>query len=133
MAPLPQEFSALLPSRVVAPGAAVAPITPTTAQRTGLPPDCLVCGGTTDSIAAFVAAGVSEPGQAVSSLGSTLAIKLLSRTRVDDAAYGIYSHRLGATGVTSGQAAKATNERVVGRGLHTAGGCIEEGGRVQEV
>jgi hypothetical protein len=39
--------------------------------------------------------GVSRPGQAVSSLGSTLAVKLLSETRVDNADYGVYSHRLG--------------------------------------
>lgn len=51
--------------------------------------------GTTDSIAAFLAAGVSKPGQAVSSLGSTLAIKLLSTVCVEDAERGIYSHRLG--------------------------------------
>jgi len=37
-----------------------------------------------------------QVGQAVTSLGSTLAVKLLSETRVDDAAYGVYSHRLGA-------------------------------------
>jgi sugar (pentulose or hexulose) kinase len=48
-----------------------------------------------DSIAAFLAADVSEPGAAVTSLGSTLAVKLLSDTRVDQASYGIYSHRLG--------------------------------------
>jgi sugar (pentulose or hexulose) kinase len=55
----------------------------------------MVCAGTTDSIAAFVAAGVSQPGEAVTSLGSTLAVKLLSQQRVDDAAYGVYSHKLG--------------------------------------
>ena len=43
----------------------------------------------------FLASGVHSPGEAVTSLGSTLAIKLLSYTRVDDARYGIYSHRLG--------------------------------------
>ncbi|MBD1814524.1 FGGY-family carbohydrate kinase, partial [Microcoleus vaginatus DQ-U2] len=32
---------------------------------------------------------------AVTSLGSTLAVKLLSHTRVDDSRYGIYSHKLG--------------------------------------
>ena len=48
-----------------------------------------------DSVAAFVAAGVQQPGEAVTSLGSTLAVKLLSDTRVDDAATGVYSHRLG--------------------------------------
>jgi sugar (pentulose or hexulose) kinase len=52
-------------------------------------------GGTTDSIAAFIAARASKPGQAVSSLGSTLAIKLLSTSPVDDASFGVYSHRLG--------------------------------------
>ena len=48
-----------------------------------------------DSNAAFIAAGVTQPGEAVTSLGSTLAVKLLSETRVDRAEYGIYSHRLG--------------------------------------
>ena len=56
---------------------------------------CLVVGGTTDSIAAFLAAGASEVGDAVSSLGSTLAIKLLSSIPVDDSSTGVYSHRLG--------------------------------------
>ena len=48
-----------------------------------------------DSIAAFIAAGASEQGEAVTSLGSSLAVKLISATRVDHAAYGIYAHRLG--------------------------------------
>jgi D-ribulokinase len=48
-----------------------------------------------DSIAAFLAAGVETPGEAVTSLGSTLAVKLLSEARVEDAAFGVYSHRLG--------------------------------------
>jgi hypothetical protein len=55
---------------------------------------CRMVAGTTDSIAAFLAAGVSTPGQAVTSLGSTLAVKLLSRVRVDDSSRGVYSHRL---------------------------------------
>lgn len=59
-----------------------------------IPATCRLVAGTTDSIAAFLAAGVTEPGQAVSSLGSTLAIKLLSTEYVEDAARGIYSHRL---------------------------------------
>lgn len=53
--------------------------------------------GTTDSIAAFLASGVATVGEAVSSLGSTLAIKLLSDTPVDDSRYGVYSHRLGTS------------------------------------
>ena len=39
---------------------------------------CLVVGGTTDSIAAFLAAGADSVGDAVTSLGSTVAIKRLS-------------------------------------------------------
>jgi len=50
--------------------------------------------GTTDSIAAFVASGAQQLGQAVSSLGSTLAIKALSSRPVQDSSRGIYSHRL---------------------------------------
>lgn len=90
-----QPFAELLPASVCPPGGPVAPITAAAAQHTGLPAGCLVCAGTTDSIAAFLAAGVSSPGEAVTSLGSTLAIKLLSEQRADDARYGVYSHRLG--------------------------------------
>ncbi|KAE8667392.1 Xylulose kinase-1 isoform 2 [Hibiscus syriacus] len=39
-------------------------------------------------------ARATKPGKAVTSLGSTLAIKLLSTTRIEDARYGVYSHRL---------------------------------------
>ena len=45
---------------MVAPGTPVAGVSAAVAARTGLPSDCLVCAGTTDSIAAFVAAGVTE-------------------------------------------------------------------------
>lgn len=51
--------------------------------------------GTTDSIAAFLASGACQAGQAVTSLGSTLAIKMLSTVPVEDNSRGIYSHRLG--------------------------------------
>ena len=42
-----QDFAGFLPRRVVAPGQPVAKILPDVAQRTGLPPSCVVCGGTT--------------------------------------------------------------------------------------
>lgn len=80
---------------VVAPGQIVGTVTEAIAQRLGISPHCFVCAGTTDSIAAFLASGVQHPGEAVTSLGSTLVLKLLSTTRVDDAQYGVYSHRLG--------------------------------------
>lgn len=34
----------------------------------GFPSDCVVCTGTTDSIAAFLAARATQPGKAVSSM-----------------------------------------------------------------
>ena len=84
----------LLP-KVVAPGTPIAPVPPLVAQRLGLQSECLVCAGTTDSIAAFLASGATAPGEAVTSLGSTLVLKLLSETPVNNERYGIYSHRLG--------------------------------------
>jgi len=99
---LVQPFSGLMPKHVVAPGAPLFALSSAVAERTGLPPGCMVCGGTTDSIAAFLAAGVRAPGQAVTSLGSTLALKVVSKVRVDDASYGVYSHRLGDTWLVGG-------------------------------
>ncbi|MEM7725109.1 MAG: FGGY-family carbohydrate kinase [Cyanobacteria bacterium P01_A01_bin.45] len=78
---------------VLAPGTVVGKLKPDISSKFGFSPDCVVCAGTTDSIAAFFASGAKSPGEAVTSLGSTLVLKLLSRTRVEDAKYGIYSHR----------------------------------------
>jgi len=89
-----QAFAPALPRTVVAPGTSLGPVCPEARRAFGLPEGCQVCAGTTDSIAAFLAAGVDEPGGAVTSLGSTLALKLLSTERVEDAASGIYSHKL---------------------------------------
>jgi sugar (pentulose or hexulose) kinase len=80
---------------VVAPGTAIAQISPIVAEHFKLNPGCTVHAGTTDSIAAFIAADVHEPGAAVTSLGSTLVLKLLSERRVEAAQYGVYSHRFG--------------------------------------
>ena len=120
----------MLPQHVLEPGSVVGPITSAVAERTGLSPDCVICAGTTgelqlaaeviasgasltlcalsaDSIAAFLASGAVEPGQAVTSLGSSLAVKLLSETRVDDSQYGVYSHRLGQLWLVGAPAAAA--------------------------
>lgn len=64
-------------------------------DRLDLPQNCQICTGTTDSIAAFLASGAKTVGEAVTSLGSTLVIKLLSHHPVEHTRYGIYSHRLG--------------------------------------
>lgn len=87
-------IAAWLPE-VKVPGAVIAAISPDIARRFAIPTTCQICAGTTDSIAAFLASGAVQAGDAVTSLGSTLVLKLLSKTRIDDQAYGVYSHRLG--------------------------------------
>jgi sugar (pentulose or hexulose) kinase len=84
---------ALLPE-VVAVGTPLGPVTATVAADLGLPAETQVIAGTTDSNAATLAAGAWAPGDAVSSLGSTLVLKIVSRTPVFAAAHGVYSHRL---------------------------------------
>ncbi len=61
----------------------------------GLNSDCQIISGTTDSIAAFIATGASQPGDAVTSLGSTLVLKIISEQPIFSAEFGIYSHKLG--------------------------------------
>ena len=58
--------------------------------------------GTTDSNAAALAAGISEPGDAVTSLGSTLVLKVLSDEPLSSSRYGIYSHRIGDNWLVGG-------------------------------
>lgn len=86
---------ALLP-RVVAPGTPLGPLQGALARRWGLREDVQVAAGTTDGVAAFLATGGGAPGDAVSSLGSTLVLKVVSERPVGDPASGVYSHRLGA-------------------------------------
>ncbi|MEO0457211.1 MAG: FGGY-family carbohydrate kinase [Cyanobacteria bacterium P01_A01_bin.114] len=81
--------------QITSPGEPVGIIQPAIAERFAIAPDCLITAGTTDSIAAFLASGAATPGEAVTSLGSTLVLKLLSTTRLDVPQKGIYSHRLG--------------------------------------
>ncbi len=61
----------------------------------GFHPDTQVVAGTTDGVAAFIAAGAGRPGHGVTSLGTTLVLKLLSETPVFSPEHGVYSHRLG--------------------------------------
>ena len=65
------------------------------AQQTHLPGCIRLIAGTTDSNAATLAAGASQTGDAVTSLGSTLVLKILSDRPVNAPKYGVYSHRLG--------------------------------------
>ncbi len=93
--------SALLP-RVYVPGTAIAPVDQNIAQQLGMPADCRLVAGTTDSIAAFIATGACETGEAVTSLGSTLVLKLISDKPVFSSRLGVYSHRLGDSWLAGG-------------------------------
>jgi len=94
----------------IAPGARLATVSRPRARYLGVNPRCMVHAGTTDSIAAFLAAGVSHSGDAVTSLGSTLVLKLLSDTRVESTEHGVYSHWFG--------------ERWLAGGASNAGGAV---------
>lgn len=89
--PLP---AGILPTAFL-PGSPLAPITPQIAQRYGLSPANMVHAGTTDSIAAYLACADLTLGVAVTSLGTTLAVKLFSHQRIDAPEMGLYAHRLG--------------------------------------
>ncbi|XP_010527151.1 PREDICTED: uncharacterized protein LOC104804536 [Tarenaya hassleriana] len=100
---LSQPYSCLLPS-VQAPGTSIGHLKADIKNQFGFPDDCIVCTGTIDTIAAFLAARATQPGKAVNTLphflnqyvklNSGLAILLLSTKRVEDTRYGVYSHRL---------------------------------------
>ncbi|MFC7476431.1 FGGY-family carbohydrate kinase [Dankookia sp. GCM10030260] len=96
---------ALLPE-VAVPGT---PLGEVAATRFGLPRGAVVCAGTTDGCASFLAAGAHEAGEGVTVLGSTLTLKLACDRPVAAPEYGVYSHRLG--------------------GLWLAGGSSNSGGR----
>ena len=99
-----------LPDKILPPGTASGNICAEKAQLFKLPAETKIVAGTTDSIAAFIATGCDNIGEAVTSLGSTLAIKLISERPVFAPEYGVYSHRLG-------------NKWLVG-GASNAGGAV---------
>ena len=81
---------------VFAPSKTVSLIQEPIAAKLNLPLDCAIAAGTTDSNAAFLASvGTATPaiGTAVTSLGSTMVLKVLSDRQINDPSYGIYSHR----------------------------------------
>lgn len=88
-------FDAARFPQVVAAGTRTGTIRPDIAEAFGLPRDVAIVAGTTDGCAAFLASGADEPGDGVTSLGTTLTLKLLSAHPVSAPRYGIYSHRIG--------------------------------------
>ncbi|MDH5786037.1 MAG: FGGY-family carbohydrate kinase [Chromatiales bacterium] len=80
---------------VVDAGTPLGTITPEMSAHFGLPDDLTICAGTTDSTAAFIASGATQPGEAVTALGSTLVLKVISEQPLFAPEYGIYSQPLG--------------------------------------
>jgi sugar (pentulose or hexulose) kinase len=91
----------LLP-RVVPPGQVFGRISPAMAARFGFSPNAVIVAGTTDGCAAFLATGANEAGEGVTSLGSTLVLKLLSDRPIFAPEQGVYSHRLGERWLVGG-------------------------------
>lgn len=91
----------LLP-RPLAAGAPIGPIARNVAQDLGFSNTTTIHAGTTDSIAAFLAVAPLQLGAAVTSLGTTLAIKVLSKARIDDPSCGLYSHKIGGYWLAGG-------------------------------
>lgn len=91
----------LLPS-VTEPGTVTGEARGELARLFGLAPDTLIVSGTTDGCASFLATGANEPGDAVTALGTTLTVKLLSAEPVFAPQFGIYSHRIAGAWLAGG-------------------------------
>ncbi|MCX4186321.1 FGGY-family carbohydrate kinase [Methylophaga sp. OBS4] len=88
--------------RVVSPGTVIGNLIPELQAELRLTYSPELIAGTTDSIAALLATGASKTGEAVTSLGSTLVLKLIADRPVYQPEHGIYSHKLGALWLTGG-------------------------------
>lgn len=81
--------------KVQSPGSVIKSIHPQLANELGLPLDVDIISGTTDSTAAFIASGAHNVGDAVTSLGSTLVLKVISEIPINNPARGVYSQPYG--------------------------------------
>jgi sugar (pentulose or hexulose) kinase len=88
--------------RVLPPGTSVGRLDRAAAAATGLPEGLTLATGTTDSTAAFIATGATEAGEAVTCLGSTLVLKVLSPTPIRSPGHGVYSQRVGESWLVGG-------------------------------
>jgi sugar (pentulose or hexulose) kinase len=92
--------------RVTAVGTPIGRINPAVAAELHLPQETTVVAGSTDSNAATLAASgcqLDDVGSfGVTSLGSTLVIKLWSDRPIFSARYGVYSHRIGQRWLVGG-------------------------------
>lgn len=94
-------FTKLLPT-IVTPGTPIAKLQRRIARHFNLNANCVVHAGTTDSIAAYMATGAHKVGTAVTSLGSTLVLKLLSNQYIASPLHGVYSHKYGRLWLVGG-------------------------------
>lgn len=83
--------AAMLP-RVVRPGTQVGEVWSKVAEETGLRPGTPVLAGATDGMASLIASGAREPGDANTTLGTTIVWKVLSEAKPQLTA-GMYCHR----------------------------------------
>jgi sugar (pentulose or hexulose) kinase len=81
----------LLP-KVLQPGAQVGTVCERAGEETGLRPGTPLLAGATDGMTGLIASGAREPGQASTTLGTTIVWKVLSRRKVRPSP-GIYCHR----------------------------------------
>lgn len=86
--------------KVVLPGSAVSIINPHVANALKLPIDVDIIAGTTDSTAAFMASSANltdniKVGEAVTSLGSTLVLKVVCDRPINSPTHGVYSQPFG--------------------------------------
>lgn len=73
------------------PGSIIAPVSANAIDQYGFADDTQLVAGTTDSHAAILATGIEQTGEAVTSLGSTLVVKVICDKPIFDERYGIYS------------------------------------------
>ncbi len=76
--------------------------------------------GTTDSTAAALACGLRDIGDAVTVLGSTLVVKIISEKPIFNSEYGIYSHRY-------------KNKWIVGGASNTGGNVLSNFFSLEEI
>ena len=84
----------LLP-KVYPVGAHLGKLNEVIANELGLNKKTTIYAGTTDGNAGFLASSKFKIGSAVTSLGSTLTVKVLSEIQIEDSNIGLYSHKLG--------------------------------------
>lgn len=110
MQSLPYKLFRRLP-RVVRPGTVIGRLSAANSRMLGLNGEVSLVAGTTDSTASTLATGIMHEGQAVTTIGTTLVMKIISQQQVSSARHGVYSHHLAS-------------------GLWLAGGASNSGGKV---